>query len=96
VARANALALAAKAPAQRVYYVTFGRMHSFDDFIAATRSLYPAFTADLRVTAKAGFAGFPAVRPCTSDLRGAERDLGFRPRYELADALAECARRLAP
>jgi len=96
VARANALALAARAPAQRVYHVTMGRMHSFDDFVAATRALYPGFKIDVRVTAKAGFAGFPAVRPATSDLRAAERDLGYAPRHDLRDALAECARRLAP
>jgi len=95
VARANALALAAKTPAQHVYHVTFGRMHSFDDFVAATRSLYPGFKIDVRVQAKAGFAGFPKVRPATSDLRAAERELGFTPRYELRDALAECAHRLA-
>lgn len=96
VARANALALAATAPARRVYYVTFGRMHSFDDFVEATRSLYPGFKIDLRVAAKAGFAGFPKVRPCTSDLGGAERELGYRPSYSLEDALADCARRLEP
>jgi UDP-glucose 4-epimerase len=95
VARANALALAAKAPKQRVYHVTFGRMHSFDDFVAATRSLYPGFKADLRVTAKAGFAGFPKVRPATSDLRAAEAELGYQPRHDLRDALAESARLLA-
>jgi UDP-glucose 4-epimerase len=92
VARANALALAAKAPAQRVYYVTFGRMHSFDDFLAATRSLYAGFTVEKRVTAKAGFAGFPKVRPATSDLAAATAELGYAPQYDLAAALAESAR----
>lgn len=95
VARANALALAARAPSQRVYYVTFGRMHSFDDFVEATRSLYPAFKTDVRVTAEAGFAGFPKIRPATSDLRAAEAELGYRPQHDLADALAESARHLA-
>jgi len=47
------------------------------------------------VTAKAGFAGFPAVRPSTSDLSAAEKELGWRPSYALNDALAECARHLA-
>lgn len=92
VARANHAALVAPAPRQRVYHVTFGRMHSFDDFVAATRSLNPGFKADIRVTATAGFAGFPAVRPATSDLSAAERELGWRPRHDLAEALAECAR----
>jgi UDP-glucose 4-epimerase len=95
VARANHAALTAAAPRQRVYHVTFGRMHSFDDFVAATRALYPGFEIDVRVTAKAGFAGFPAVRPSTSDLSAAEKELGWRPRYALNDALAECARHLA-
>ena len=95
-ARANALALAAKAPAQRVYYVTFGRMHSFDDFVEATRSLYPGFKTELRVVAKAGFAGFPKVRPSTSDLSGATRELGFKPNHALVDALADCARHFKP
>ncbi|MFO0988387.1 MAG: NAD(P)-dependent oxidoreductase [Alphaproteobacteria bacterium] len=94
VARANALALEAKTPAQRIYYVTFGRMHSFDDFVAATRSLYSGFKTDVRVTAKAGFAGFPKIRPATSDLRAAEAELGYRPQYDLAAALAESARHL--
>ena len=94
VARANHAALTAAAPRQHVYHVTFGRMHSFDDFVAATRELYPEFKIDLRVTAKAGFAGFPSVRPATSDLGAAERELGWKPRFELRDALAECARRL--
>ncbi|MCW5773993.1 MAG: hypothetical protein KIT16_20285, partial [Rhodospirillaceae bacterium] len=95
VARANVLALTAKAPAQRVYYVTFGCMHRFQDFVAATKSLYPAFEADVRVAAKAGFAGFPKVRPGTSDLRSAEAELGYVPKYDLPAALAECARHLA-
>jgi UDP-glucose 4-epimerase len=94
-ARANHAALAAPAPRQRVYHVTFGRMHSFADFVAATRGLYPGFKTDVRVTAKAGFAGFPAIRPATSDLAAAERELGFTPRYDLPAALAECARRLS-
>jgi UDP-glucose 4-epimerase len=93
-ARANALALNAAAPKQRVYYVTFGRMHSFADFVAATRSLYPDFTVDVRVEAKAGFAGFPKVRPATSDLRPAEAELGYASRYDLQAALAESARYL--
>ena len=94
-ARANHLALTAAAPRQRVYHVTMGRMLRFDDFVAATRALYPGFKIDVRVTAKAGFAGFPAVRPATSDLGAAERELGYTPRYDLGQALAECARGLA-
>jgi len=94
-ARANHAALTAAAPRQRVYHVTMGRMHAFQDFVDATRALYPSFTADVRVTAKAGFAGFPKIRPATSDLSAAERELGFTPRYDLRAALAECARRLA-
>jgi UDP-glucose 4-epimerase len=94
-ARANAAALAAPAPRQRVYHVTMGRMAGFADFVAAAQRLYPGFKADLRVTAKAGFAGFPKVRPATSDLVAAERELGFMPRYDLDAALAECARWLA-
>jgi UDP-glucose 4-epimerase len=95
VARANHAALTAASPRQRVYHVTMGRMATFDDFVAATRSLYPSFKIDVRVGAKAGFAGFPAVRPATSDLAAAERELGWRPRYGLQEALAECARGLA-
>lgn len=94
-ARANVLALEAKAPKQRVYYATFGRMHAFEDFVDATRSLYPAFAADVRVAAKAGFAGFPKERPATSDLAAAAAELGYAPRHDLAAALAECARHLA-
>jgi hypothetical protein len=47
------------------------------------------------VTAKAGFAGFPKVRPATSDMRAAEAELGFVPRYDLRAALEECAKYLA-
>jgi len=94
-ARANVAALEAQAPKQRVYHATFGRMHGFADFVEAVRSLYPGFEADVRVEAKAGFAGFPKVRPATSDLRAAKAELGFEPRYDLAAALRECARYLA-
>ena len=95
VARANVAALNAPAPRQRVYHVTFGRMHAFADFVAAVTSLYPGFKTDVRVTAKAGFAGFPKVRPATSDMRAAEAELGFTPRYDLRAALEECAKQLA-
>ncbi len=95
VARANVAALGAAAPCQRVYHVTFGRMHGFADFVDGVRSLYPGFQADVRVTAKAGFAGFPKIRPATSDMRAAAAELGFTPRYDLRAALAECARQLA-
>lgn len=94
VARANVAALTAAAPKQRVYHATFGRMHSFADFVDAVRGLYPSFSTDVRVTAKAGFAGFPKIRPATSDLRAAAAELGFVPRYDLPEALRECARHL--
>jgi UDP-glucose 4-epimerase len=95
VARANVLALEAAAPQQLVYYVTFGRAHAFQDFVAATRSLYPGLEVDVRVPAKAGFAGFPKIRPATSDLGAAEAELGYRPQYDLEAALAECATQLS-
>ena len=91
VARANVAALEAKAPKQRVYHATFGRMHGFADFVEAVRSLYPGFEVDVRVEAKAGFAGFPKVRPATSDLRAAKAELGYEARYDLRAALQECA-----
>ncbi len=91
-AAANVAALDASVPAQRVHHVTFGRMHGFDDFVAATRSLFPDFRVDVRVTPKAGFAGFPKIRPATSDLASAAADLGYVPQHDLRSALAECAR----
>lgn len=95
VAAANVAALGAPAPKQRVHHVTFGRMHTFEDFVAATRSLYPEFKVEVRVTPKAGFAGFPKIRPGTSDLSSAAADLGYAPQHDLRSALAECARWLS-
>lgn len=90
-ARANVAALDAAAPAQGVYNVGMGRLHSFDDFAQAVRGLYPDLRIDQRVEPAGGFAGFAHVRHAASDLAPAGRELDWRPAYSLADALAHFA-----
>lgn len=89
---ANIHALNAPAPRARVYNIATGLWHSFDEVCAAVRSIYPALTVDLRVSAKGGFAGFPHLRPAPSDVRQAEQELGFRAAITLAETIRDFSR----
>lgn len=87
-AGANVAALDAADPKQGVYAVGMGRLHSFDDFEQAVRSVYPALRVERRVEPAGGFAGFPHVRQAASDLGPIARELGWEPVYGLAASVA--------
>ncbi|MBS0339383.1 MAG: NAD(P)-dependent oxidoreductase [Proteobacteria bacterium] len=90
-ALANVAALDAAKPTQGVYNVGLGRLCTFDDFVQAVRLRYPALRIELRTSATGGFAGFPHVREAPSDIGHAERELGWRPTFSLADSVAHFA-----
>lgn len=90
-ALANVAALDAPEPAQGVYNIGLGRLCTFDDFVDAVRLCYPALRTEMRTTATGGFAGFPHVRKAASDIGLAERELGWRPVFSLADSVAHFA-----
>jgi len=90
-AAGNVAALEAPAPRSRVYNIGSGRMHTFHDLIAEVRKLYPALKVDIRVEIKGGMVGFRFVRPAPGDIRLAEAELGFRPRYGLGDSIRHFA-----
>ncbi|SEB07869.1 NAD(P)-dependent oxidoreductase [Variovorax sp. YR216] len=90
-ALANVAALDAPEPAQGVYNIGLGRLCTFDDFADAVRLCHPALRTEMRTTATGGFAGFPHVREAASDIGLAERELGWRPAYSLADSVVHFA-----
>lgn len=90
-ARANVAALDAASPAQGVYTVGMGRLHSFEDFEQAVRRCHPALRVERRVEPAGGFAGFPHVRHAPSDLGPIQRELSWQPAFSLEDAVAHFA-----
>lgn len=92
VAAANVAAIDAAQPAQRVYHVATGRTLTFAEFLAAAQAALPGLRIDLRITPRAGFAGFPHARTQPFDVSGAARELGFRAEIALRDTLAELRR----
>ncbi len=90
-ASANVAALDAAAPSQGVYNIGLGALASFDDVVAAVRSLYPALRVQQTVQPSGGFAGFPHVRKAPSDISAAARELGWRPAHSLLDAICHYA-----
>lgn len=90
-AAANMAALHATAPAQGVYNVGSGEASRFDDVVAAVRALHPDLQVRLVIEPRNGFAGFVHVRPAASDISAAARELGWTPRYRLADAVRHYA-----
>lgn len=90
-AAANVAALDASSPEQGVYNIGSGTLNSFDDFVGAVRSLYPAIIVRLDVEPAGGFAGFPHVRRAASDISFAERELGWTPQYSLSASVEHFA-----
>lgn len=90
-AHANVAALDAQAPRQGVYHIGQGTLSSFDDFVAAVRRLHPSLQLRLAVAPAGGFAGFPHVRSAPSDISSAARELGWAPRFSLAESVAHFA-----
>lgn len=88
-AAANVRALDVADPKTRVYNIGTGAWHSFDEVCAAVRRIYPGLTVELRIPIKNGFAGFPHLRPAPSDVRLAERELGFKATLSLAHTIRD-------
>lgn len=92
-ARANVAALDAKELKSRVYNIATGSWHSFDEFCAAVRAIYPSLAVDLKVAPKAGFAGFPHQRPAPSAISAAAEELGFTATYSLEQTVRHLSSR---
>lgn len=86
-ARANALALRAPSPRQRVFNVASGEWFTLPEFVDVARDVLGPFSLEMPPEPSTGFAGFPHRRPARSDIAAARRDLAFEPAYRLADSL---------
>jgi UDP-glucose 4-epimerase len=79
VARAVLAALEAPAPRQRVYNISGGERHSLASVVALVRARFPHSRIDL------GPGAIPGLeRQGPLDIRAADRDLDYRPRWGLA------------
>ena len=79
VARAVMAALEAPDPGQRVYNISGGERHSLASVAALVRARFPYSRIDL------GPGGIPGLeRQGPLDIRAADRDLDYRPRWGLA------------
>lgn len=72
---------------QRVFTIASGKLATFDDFVAGARKIDPNLRVKVNFEPKGGFAGFPHIRRFPSDISAAERQFGFRPRYDLDASL---------
>lgn len=90
-ASANVAALDAAQPAQGVYHIGMGTLASFDAFVAAVRTLYPALEVRFAVQPAGGFAGFAHIRTAPSDISAAARELCWKPAYALEDSIRHFA-----
>jgi len=86
-ARAAVAALDATDITQGIYNVAPGSMVTLDQFVEATRAVYPDLEVSVPEPVSTGFAGFPHLRPAPSSTAAAERDLGFTCTYDLADTI---------
>lgn len=84
-------ALFAPAPTTRVYSIAMGVLHGFDDFVAAARAAVPGLQVERMVDPPGGFAGFKFVRTQPADAETPRRELGWRPEYDLAAIMRDCA-----
>lgn len=91
-AAANVTAIRAPTPKQRVYSIASGRLYTFADFVDAAQAVDPGFRVELAFEPKGGFAGSPVIRKHPSDISAAARELGFRPKYDLAATFATYSR----
>jgi UDP-glucose 4-epimerase len=87
-ARANMCALEAQAPDQAIYHITSGEAVTVDQVIKMVREFYPDLEIQLRVSVQGALAGFPNPRPSQSDIRAAQREIGFVPKFMLRDSIA--------
>lgn len=90
-AAANVAALDAVDPALGVYHIASGETFTLDEVIDAVRSAFPSIEVTERAAARGGFSGFPHHRPAPSDISAAKRELGFSPRWKLADSIRDMA-----
>jgi UDP-glucose 4-epimerase len=79
-------ALYAEALSQRVYYVSSDTLLTYEQFLAALRSIYPGLKVEIRTAP--GHRG----RPAPVDLSAATRDFGYRPRYDIEASLRYLSR----
>jgi UDP-glucose 4-epimerase len=89
-ARANLAALDASDPLQGVYTITHTDPLTCKDFINSFNAALGRDNFPLPEMPPTGFAGFPHVRPARSDTTAAERELGFRCKYDFADTVRHC------
>ena len=85
-ARGTVAALIAPAVPSAVYYISSGVKHTFDEFIGLVREVIPAIEVDIRVAPK-GAAPTQARPPL--DLRLAEKELGFKPLFQMRDTIRD-------
>ncbi|MBN3816982.1 NAD(P)-dependent oxidoreductase [Paraburkholderia sp. Se-20369] len=90
-AGANVAALHADAPTQRVYNIATGAWLTVDEFVDIVRAQFPALRIGAMRLPDGGFAAFPHRRPAPSDVRAAQRELGFTATCSLADSVAHFA-----
>ena len=90
-ALANIAALDAAQPRTGVYNISSGRLHTFEDVSQAVRELHPALRVKMTIEPTGGFAGFPHVRHAASDISAARSELGWTPKYSLAQSVEHYA-----
>ena len=86
-ARAIVHALAAELPATGVYNIASAPAVTLEQFIAAVQKAIGPFDVEIFHRSDKGFAGFPFIRPAPSSTVRAQEELGFIPKYALADTI---------
>lgn len=86
-ARANLAALDLTSPKQRVYNIAAGSSVDLPSFIAAVKESWPKLDVQFNKIPQTGFAGFPHLRPATTDVSAAKNELGFVCKHSLIESI---------
>lgn len=86
-AGASLAALDAPAPDHGVYAVAWPEPVTLAEFAEAVRRVHGSFDLEIPEPPRAGFAGFPHLRPAASCLDRARAELGFSCRHDIEDAV---------
>ncbi|MDM0069331.1 NAD(P)-dependent oxidoreductase [Variovorax sp. J31P207] len=90
-ARAVIAALEAPKPSQRIYSIASGEWHSFPEVVAIVRESFPSLPFEEIALPSTGISGFPFQRPAPTCIDSARDELGFIPRYGLAETVRNIA-----
>lgn len=75
----------------KVYSITMGRMHTFQEIIDTVKEVFPRIQIEVKEISKNGIGGIKHPRQYPLDLSKARAELGYEPEYDLERAVRDYA-----